>query len=308
MGDTSPATVISFGEVLWDLLPDGRLLGGAPANLAYRLTSLGTPTFLVSRVGKDPLGREIIEQMKARGVETSFIQQDPQKPTGTVPIILSASGDAEFTILPEVAYDYIEFTPELEEVAMTSKAICFGLVSQRSKTSRETLGKLLAASEGAIRVLDLNLRKDCYSEETVRRSLNFADVLKLNKQEVAVLAPMLNLPVDDILGFADAILQHYELETVLITLGREGFYCFSRDGKRLKFPGYTVRVADTVGSGDSFTAAFLHRRLAGASLEEACRFANQVGAASAKKKGGMPTLTAEEISSLGEVTLSVVSR
>ena len=301
MAETTASPVIAFGEILWDLLPDGRALGGAPANFAYRLHALGTPTALVSRVGRDPLGREILTQMRDKGVDTQYIQEDDKKPTGTVPIILNAKGDAEFTILPEVAYDYVEFTPALEALAKTCRAVCYGTLVQRSETTRKTLYKLLDATENSLHVLDINLRKDCYSPETVKESFNRANVLKLNRDETKVVAPMLGLNAENVAGFAESAFSAYELEVILVTAGSEGLYVFSRKGERVRIPGYQVKVADTVGSGDSFTAAFLHKFLQGTSLEESCKFANKVGALTASKKGGMPLIREEEIRAMTDV-------
>ncbi|MCE5272178.1 PfkB family carbohydrate kinase, partial [bacterium] len=177
-------TVLSYGEVLWDRLPGGAVLGGAPLNLALRLAGLGVNARMVSRVGLDSEGRRALEQVRALGLDTSLIQRDSTQVTGAVEVALSAEGNPEFTILPDRAYDRIQFTPELEHAAATARCVCFGTLVQRTEISRETLHRLLDSAVGALKFLDLNLRQGCYSPQTVTASMRRADILKLNAQEV----------------------------------------------------------------------------------------------------------------------------
>jgi fructokinase len=300
-------TVLSIGEVLWDLLPSGKVYGGAPANLAYRLQELGTSVGLVSRIGSDDLGIELRNGLIEKGFSMDFVQSDPVKPTGTVPVTLGSGGDASYTILPDVAYDYIELTEELAEAARSCRAICFGTLTQRSLVSRATIYELLDLATNAVKVLDINLRKDCYSAETIRTSLQKADILKLNREETRIVSELLGMKSRNFEEFAIEAIDRFHLQLVLVTCGSEGNWAFTPDGIELHVRGYSVPVADTVGSGDNFTAAFLHKRLNNEDLEQCCLFGNKIGALVASKKGGMPVITSNDLISIDQFQRSAAS-
>ncbi len=287
--------VLAYGEILWDLLPSGKVLGGAPANFAFRLSSFGVNVSMLSRVGDDALGREVIAELQKRGVSTDTIQIDPKNPTGTVEVTLSAKGAPSYVINKGVAYDFIEFTPELRTLAAEASVICYGTLVQREKQSRETLYKLLEAAPEATKLLDINLRKDCFSPETVSRSLEYADILKLNDEEVRPVAELLGIVVTGPEDFSKKIIQKFNISICLITKGERGVYARDSRGSQINIPGIAVSVVDTIGSGDAFTAGFLYCYLDGAPIERCCSFGNSVGAAVATTKGGMTALTLEEI-------------
>src|SRR5262245_50711891 len=181
-------TILAFGETLWDLLPSGPMLGGAPFNFAYRVNSLGDRGVIVTRLGSDAYGRRALEQIEGLGMETSFIQADESHPTGTVRVMLDDQGSPDFHIVTDVAYDFIETDSRVLELAASADCFCFGTLVQRTAKSRASLGRLLDAAGKALKCLDINLRKDCYSLETIADSLQRADILKLNLKEAHYLA------------------------------------------------------------------------------------------------------------------------
>ena len=291
-------TVVAFGEVLWDILPSCTVLGGAPFNFAYRVNSLGDIGLMVSRLGRDALGREALDKIVALDLETSLLQQDEASPTGTVQVSFDAQGNPDYVIVPDVAYDRIAFTADLARTVERADCLCFGTLAQRAAVSSRTLAALLERAGGVLRVLDINLRKNCYDPRSVRFSLGHASVLKLNEEEAHALGAMLDIRHDTIAGFCEAIVHKYRLRFCLVTLGEKGAFGFSDDGQRAYAPGYEVTVADSLGSGDAFSAGFVHKILRDASLAEAVAFGNALGALVATQTGATTPLTREEIQAL----------
>jgi fructokinase len=286
MADGRPRfTIVAFGEVLWDLLPSGPVLGGAVFNLAYRATSLGDRGVIVSRLGRDERGREASERITALGMERGFLQWDGAHPTGTVPVSFDAKGNHEFTITPEVAYDYIEATQELRELVASADCLCFGTVARRNAASRAALDRLLTVSTGRLRFLDLNLRKDCWTDAGVISAVASADVLKLNDQELGTVDRIFGMQGLTMGEKVSELLRMTALGWIVVTLGEGGAFAASRDGLRAYEPGFAVTPVDTIGAGDAFSAGFIHEILAGSSLSAACRMGNALGALVAGQRG-----------------------
>ena len=277
--------VLAFGEVLWDILPSCMTLGGAPFNFAYRINSLGDTGLMVSRLGRDELGQNAFQQVVKLGLDTTHIQWDDHFPTGTVQVSFDEQNNPDYHIVPEVAYDRIEATNGLLKVASSADCLCFGTLAQRSKKSRRTVEQLLEQASNGLKLLDINLRKDCYNLETVTFSLQKADVLKLNEQEAHQLGGMLSLAHKNLFDLCQKMLQKWALQLCLVTLGNKGALGMSADGKKTYTPGYKVEVADSLGSGDAFTAGFVHKILRGESLAVACEFGNILGAIVATQTG-----------------------
>jgi fructokinase len=281
--------VLAVGEILWDLLPGGKQLGGAPANFAYHAHALGARTHLVSRVGRDPAGREILARLEGLGLPTDGVQRDPSAPTGTVSVELSADGQPRFTIHEQVAWDRIAADGRALELAAASQAVCFGSLAQRSEPSRSSIRQLVAATPpGALRVFDTNLRQQFYSQEVVEASLRLANVLKLNDQELPVLAAMFAIRGDcrgQLAGLAD----RFQLRAVALTRGAAGSLLWS-EGQWSEHPGFSVQVADTVGAGDAFTAAMVLGMLADRPLDEISRTASELAAFVCTQSGATPRL------------------
>lgn len=285
-------TVLSFGEALWDLLPTGPVLGGAPCNLAYRVTCLGDRGLIATRLGRDDLGRRAFDRLASLGMDTGFVQWDDGRPTGTVDVRVGPDGSPDFTINPDTAYDRIEPTGELKALASRADALCFGTLAQRSEGNRRTLEGLLTAC-GGLKFLDINLRKDCFSPETIEASLRHADVLKLNESEADHLGGLFDLPRASGEALARALMRKGSLACCVVTLGGQGAAAFRGD-ERVIVPGAAVDVVDTCGSGDAFSAGFLHGYLRALPLAHCCRLGNALGALAATKAGATsPVSTAE---------------
>lgn len=297
----TPKTVVAFGETLWDLLPAGPMLGGAPTNFAYRINALGDRGIIVTRLGRDELGRRAHEALRALGMDTSFVQWDDRRPTGTVPVTVDASGNPDFTILKDVAYDFIEADGALLDLAAKVDLVCFGTLIQRSAVSRETLARFLEAAEGALCLLDINLRKECYTRETIESSLERADILKLNEHEAVALGGLWGLPVDPLPLLAESLVRRASLSHCLVTLGERGALAVTARGEKLYVPGYRVDLVDTCGSGDAFTAGFVHALLEGRPLGECLRLGNTLGSLVAERAGATAPVRVEELIDRGRI-------
>jgi fructokinase len=297
--------ILCYGEILWDLLPGGPVLGGAPFNLAFRLAERGELVRFVSRVGNDTLGSQAMEQANKLGVDTSLVQVCRDKPTGTVEISLD-HGEPDFFIVPDVAYDGIEFTEELQKAAAEADCICYGTLCQRSEISRSTLLALLESSGRAKKFCDINLRRDCYSQQTVLDSVRSANILKLNRGEVEVASCMMFGSELNPEIFAKSVSEQYGVQLVLVTLGSRGVLAIPADSAPVYVAGYQVEVRDTVGSGDAFSAGFLQRYLGGAPLARCCDSGCLLGGLSAARKGGTGGVSDAEIRNLAASSTRVV--
>ena len=285
-------TVVGLGEVLWDLLPGGKQLGGAPANFAYQAAALGDRGIVASRVGFDPLGDEICTRLAALSLTTRYVQRDPAHRTGTVRVELDASGQPEFTITEDVAWDALAWSQEWAALAAETDAVCFGSLAQRSPISRETIHRFLRATRPeTVRLFDVNLRQDYYSPSVLDISFRRATIVKLNDAELPrVAALLLGLEEDeDEETTAGRLLLAYDLAMVCVTRGASGSLLVTEAGA-IAHPGYRVQVADTVGSGDAFAAAVAHHWLRGASLAAIGNAANRLGAFVATQAGATPSL------------------
>mgnify|MGYP001136889657 CR=1 FL=1 len=267
--------IVGIGEILWDILPEGRRLGGAPGNFVYHGQTLGAEGYIVSRVGKDQLGEEILSQIKSFGLSPLCISTDIVHPTGTVSVSLDAKGIPKFTIHENVAWDYLETTPEILNLASRADAVCFGSLAQRLKVSRRTILNFLEKTKNdCLRVFDINLRQSYYSEEIITRLLSHSTILKLNGEEMAILAKMFGLKGGET-AILDSLVNRFTLDLVALTKGEKGSRLFSRSAESTH-PGFSVHVVDTVGAGDAFTAALVMGVLRGKPLDEINREANRM--------------------------------
>ncbi len=281
--------ILAVGEVLWDLLPTGKQLGGAPANFTYQCRSLGADAALITRVGADPLGREVLERFRGLGLPTETVQVDPELPTGTVDVELAADGQPRFTIREHVAWDRIEAGPAALDRAARAGAVCFGSLSQREGPSRSAIRAIVSASRpGALRLLDVNLRPPFVDRDVIAESLELASALKLNDQELPELAAMFGLSADPKTAMTE-LADRFGLSLVALTRGPHGSLLRS-GGEWSEHPGSAVSVRDTIGAGDAFTAALVVGLLLGRPLHEINRHANEVAAFVCSQPGGTPTL------------------
>jgi fructokinase len=283
--------VIGVGEVLWDLLPAGKQLGGAPANFAYHAHALGAEALVVSRVGNDIPGREILDRLNGLGLRTDGITTDSSAPTGTVSVALDAEGQPTFTIHENVAWDSIEAAGGVLREAARADAICFGTLAQRHPVSRAAIRAVLgAAPPTALCIFDINLRQHFWSRELILESLQSADVLKLNDDELPTLARLLGLAGDES-SLLKQLAERFGLKAVALTKGAKGSSLLA-DGELVHCPGTKIAVADTVGAGDSYTAALALGLLAGHEPERIIEFAHLVADYVCTQPGATPPMPA----------------
>lgn len=292
-----PPTVVGLGEILWDFLPSGRQLGGAPANFAYCSHLLGDRAIVASRIGTDELGRELRERLLRSEVTDQFLQIDPAHPTGTVHVEVNQEGQPKFEITQSVAWDFLEWNDIWKSLAQFADAVCFGSLAQRSPLSRRTILEFLdSTGPKALRIFDVNLRQSFYSAEIIGSSLARANILKLNHEELPVLARILDINSTDSSSFCSHMLEKFGLELICITCGGSGSLLVNKNGAD-KHPGFRVSVKDTVGAGDAFTAGLVHERLRGGSLAAMNDTANRMGAWVASHAGGMPRVAESDLKS-----------
>lgn len=285
--------VVGMGEALWDVLPEGKKIGGAPANFAYHVSQFGLPSCVVSAVGEDTLGKEITENFTSKGLN-QLIAEVPY-PTGTVQVEIDQAGVPQYEIKENVAWDNIPYTSELENLAKKTKAVCFGSLAQRNVVSRNTINSFLDAmprTEDSLVVFDVNLRQGFYNKEILCNSMKRCNILKINDEELVNVSRMFGYPGIDLQDKCWILLGKYNLKMLILTCGINGSYVFTPGNVSFQ-PTPKVEVADTVGAGDSFTAAFIASILKGKSVQEAHSRAVRTSAYVCTKKGAMPILPPE---------------
>lgn len=285
--------VVGMGEALWDVLPEGKKIGGAPANFAYHVSQFGLPSCVVSAVGEDALGKEIVENFTSKGLN-QLIAEVPY-PTGTVQVEIDPAGVPQYEIKENVAWDNIPYTPQLEALASKTKAVCFGSLAQRNIVSRETIDRFLDAmprTDESLVVFDVNLRQGFYTKEILCNSMKRCNILKINDEELVTVSRMFGYPGIDLQDKCWILLGKYNLKMLILTCGINGSYVFTPGNVSFQ-PTPKVEVADTVGAGDSFTAAFIASILRGKSVAEAHSLAVRTSAFVCTKKGAMPILPAD---------------
>jgi fructokinase len=281
--------VVGLGEILWDLLPDGREAGGAPFNFAFHCHRLGHPAAIVSRVGADQLGRDLRTTVRSLGLADAHIQEDADRPTGTVTVALDARGQPTFTIAEDVAYDHLAWDDELGRLCEQARAVCFGTLAQRHPAARQTIRRAVQAARSALVVYDVNLRQHFHSREIIEESLTASRWVKLNEEELRHLRGLLDLAGDTVAATLAGLRARYGLELAALTRGERGCLVVA-DGAEIDLPGIRVRVVDTVGAGDAFTAGLLAGTLEGKPLAEAATFANRLAARVAASAGATPVV------------------
>lgn len=283
-------TVVGMGEALWDVLPEGRKIGGAPANFAYHVSQFGLDSCVVSAVGDDKLGAEILENFAGKGLQC-LIDTVPY-PTGTVQVEIDQAGVPQYEIKENVAWDNIPYTERLENLARHTRAVCFGSLAQRSIVSRTTINRFLDAmpsGDDRYVIFDINLRQGFYNKEILCNSMKRCNILKINDEELVTVSRMFGYPGIDLQDKCWILLAKYNLKMLILTCGVNGSYVFT-PGNVSFVETPKVEVADTVGAGDSFTAAFISSILKGKSIVEAHRSAVEVSAYVCTQNGAMPQL------------------
>lgn len=282
--------IVGMGEALWDVLPEGKKIGGAPANFAYHVSQFGLNSCVVSAVGEDKLGDEILDNFD--GKKLNRIIETVQYPTGTVQVEIDQSGVPQYEIKENVAWDNIPYTARLESLAEKTKAVCFGSLAQRSVVSRNTINRFLDAipdENEPLIVFDVNLRQGFYNKEILCNSMKRCNVLKINDEELVTVSRMFGYPGIDLQDKCWILLGKYNLKMLILTCGINGSYVFTPGNVSFQ-PTPHVEVADTVGAGDSFTAAFIASIVKGKSIAEAHKTAVDVSAFVCAQNGAMPIL------------------
>lgn len=287
--------IAAFGELLWDLLPTGKVLGGAPANFIYRINSFGDEGTLLSKVGNDKAGREAREVLKRLGVSDENIQTDYEFPTGSVRVKIDEKGNPDFNIITDVAYDHIEINAEMMDAFSQAVCVCFGTLVQRYGISKNTLRELIHESSDVVKFLDINLRRNCYTATTIEDSLRMTNILKTNDDELLITKELLGLKQDNLKDLALETIEKYNLDILLCTLGSNGAFCLTKEDIFHYDPGYQISLGDTVGSGDAFSAGFVHYYMNGYPIEEALQFGNAAGAMVATTTGATSPISKDEI-------------
>lgn len=285
--------IVGMGEALWDVLPEGKQIGGAPANFAYQVLQLGLNSCAVSAVGDDKLGHEILESLRAK--KLPHIMEKVPYPTGTVQVELDDEGVPSYDIRENVAWDNIPFDAALERLARNTKVFCFGSLAQRSIVSRETINRFLDTmpdEEGRYKIFDINLRQNFYTKEILCNSMRKCNILKINDEELVTVSRMFGYPGIDLQDKCWILIAKYNLKMLILTCGINGSYVFT-PGEVSFVETPKVKVADTVGAGDSFTAAFCASILKGKQVAEAHRLAVEVSAFVCTQNGAMPELPGE---------------
>ena len=281
--------IVGLGEALWDVLPEGKKLGGAPANFAYHAGQFGLDTIAISALGDDALAEETIEALKEHSL--NYLMPRVPYPTGTVQVTLAEGGIPTYDIKEGVAWDNIPYTDEMAEIAKSARAVCFGSLAQRNKVSRENIRKFLADTPAdCLKICDINLRQQFYSKEILEDSFRLCNILKINDGELVVVNRMFGYDGLDMRQACEKMVQDYGLKMLVLTCGTNGSYVFTDDGLTSFQDTPKVEVADTVGAGDSFTGSFCACILNGKPVQEAHKTAVQVSAFVCTQNGAMPVI------------------
>lgn len=290
--------IVGLGELIWDILPEGRQLGGAPTNFAYIAHALGNQSIVASRIGADEPGREALTRLERMGISTNYLQLDSEHPTGTVRVRVDERGEARFAVNENSAWDYLEWTADWKELAPRIDAVCFGTLGQRKQQARETMINFLKHTRAsALRIFDVNLRHSFFTAEMLRASLQLSSIVKLNSEELSTIAAMLKLEEDAEEALGQRLISLFELELVAITRGENGSLLVT-NAETVNHSGLQIKVKDTIGAGDAFTASLAHYRLRRAPLPIISEAANRMGAWIATQAGATPEIKRQFLESL----------
>ena len=289
MFDNMKRYIVGLGEALWDVLPEGKKLGGAPANFAYHAGQFGLDTIAISALGEDALAEETVEALKEHNL--NYLMPRVPYPTGTVQVTLAEGGIPTYEIKEGVAWDNIPYTNEMADIAKSARAVCFGSLAQRNSVSRENIRKFLADTPAdCLKICDINLRQQFYSKEVLEDSFKLCNILKINDEELVVVNRMFGYDGLDMRQTCEKMVQDYGLKMLVLTCGTNGSYVFTDDGLTSFQDTPKVEMADTVGAGDSFTGSFCACIINGKPVQEAHKTAVAVSAFVCTQNGAMPVV------------------
>jgi fructokinase len=277
--------IVAFGEVVWDILPNGKVLGGTPLNLVYRCNSFDEQGFLLSRVGDDDLGNEAIEKLKELGISDDNVQSDTEFPTGTVHISFENNYDPRYIVTPDVAFDHIEFSAEALKLVRDADCLFYGLLPQRFGISKNTLRELIKESPDSLHFFDLKLFEHFFNVRVVENLLESSNIVRIKEKEISFLCRELGLNGENLNDFSQELSKKYRIDLILITRGQNGVFAYHKRKGAFFESGYRIEIVDNIGSGMAFSAGFLHYYLNGKSIQQALNFGNAVGALNTTKRG-----------------------
>lgn len=277
--------IVAFGEVVWDLLPNGKVLGGTPSNMVFRCNSFGESGFLLSRVGDDELGREALSRLKELEISVYDVQIDSEFPTGTVNIEFDEKNEPIYKVTSDVAFDHIEFSTEALRLARKANCLFYGLLPQRFGISKNTIRELIKESPGSLKFFDLKLFQHFFNIEVIDNLLRSSNIVRIKEKEIDFLTEKLGLQPGNISSFGKQLVQNYKIDLVIITRGQNGVFAWHKKEGEFQDSGYQLEMKDNIGSGMAFAAGFLHYYLNGKPIQEALNFGNAAGALNATRMG-----------------------
>lgn len=287
--------IVAFGEVVWDVLPNGKVLGGTPSNMVFRCNSFNERGFLLSRVGNDELGNEIFDELKKLKISDENVQVDNEFPTGTVHISFDDNFDARYIVTRDVAFDHIEFSAESLKLVRDADCLFYGLLPQRFGISKNTLRELIKESPDSIHFFDLKLFEHFFNATVVENLLESSNIVRIKEKEIGFLGNELNLSADNLEVFSSELSAKYKIDIVLITRGQNGVFAYHHKKGAFSDPGYNIEVVDNIGSGMAFSAGFLVYHLNGKSIQQALNFGNASGALNTTKRGATCYFNKKEV-------------
>ena len=277
--------VVAFGEVVWDILPNGKVLGGTPTNLVFRCNSFNEEGYLLSRVGDDVLGNEALDNLKELNISDENVQIDGEFPTGTVHITFEDNYDPRYNVTPDVAFDHIEFSAEALKLVRDADCLFYGLLPQRFGISKNTLRELIKESPDSIHFFDLKLFEHFFNAKVVENLLEGSNIVRIKEKEIGFLSRELGLNDENLTVFSSELSKKYKIDLILVTRGGNGVFAFHNKKGAFYDSGYNIEVVDNIGSGMAFCAGFLINYLNGKSIQQALKFGNAAGALNTTKRG-----------------------
>lgn len=277
--------IVAFGEIVWDILPNGKVLGGTPSNLVFRCNSFGEEGHLLSRIGDDELGNEALKRLKELKISDLNVQLDFEFPTGEVQVLFDENGESIYKVKEDVAFDHIEFSPEALKLVRQADCLFFGLLPQRYGLSKNTIRELINESPDSLHFFDLKLFEHFFDVKVVEQLLKVANLVRIKEKEIAFLANELGIDFNSHDDFLEKMAQKYTIDLVIITLGDKGISAYHIKEGHFNDPGYIIEMEDNVGSGMAFSAGFLHYFLNGKSIIDSIKFGNAAGALNTTKRG-----------------------
>lgn len=287
--------IVAFGEVVWDILPNGKILGGTPSNMVFRCNSFSEQGFLLSRIGDDELGTEALGKLKELGISDDNVQMDTEFPTGTVHITFDNNYDPRYVVTPDVAFDHIEFSAEALKLVREADCLFYGLLPQRFGISKNTLRELIKESPDSIHFFDLKLFEHFFNVAVVENLLGSSNIVRIKEKEIPFLSRELSLNAENLNVFSAGLLQKYKIDLILITRGQNGVFAFHKKKGGFYDPGYNLEIVDNIGSGMAFSAGFLHYYLNGKTIQQALNFGNAAGALNTTKRGATSYFNKKEV-------------